>query len=240
MRPIHLCGFLIAGPVSHSHALWRNPAHNVDFLDLDFYLHIARTLERGKFDFVFFADRLGIADRYGLNLEVGIRYGDQDATRLDPVPILGAMAAVTRYSDSEQRAPRPTISRITSRVSLRPSIISSGGRAAWNVVTSMNDSEALNFGLEAHLEHDQRYDRADEFVELTYKLWRSWDSDALILDKAHGLYADPSRVRYVNHTGRWFRSRGPLNIRPCPRRVQSSSRRGRRGAARRLPRAGPM
>ena len=216
MRPIHLCGFLIAGPVSHSHALWRNPAHNVDFLDLDFYLHIARTLERGKFDFVFFADRLGIADRYGLNLEVGIRYGDQDATRLDPVPILGAMAAVTRHLGLG--ATRSTTYDQPYHIAREFATLDhlSGGRAAWNVVTSMNDSEALNFGLEAHLEHDQRYDRADEFVELTCKLWRSWDSDALVLDKVRGLYADPSRVRYVNHTGRWFRSRGPLNIPPMP------------------------
>jgi alkanesulfonate monooxygenase SsuD/methylene tetrahydromethanopterin reductase-like flavin-dependent oxidoreductase (luciferase family) len=91
-----------------------------------------------------------------------------------------------------------------------------GGRAAWNVVTSMNDSEALNFGLDTHLDHDRRYDRADEFVELTCKLWRSWDRDALVLDKARGLYADPRWVHYVNHAGRWFRSRGPLNIPPMP------------------------
>ena len=237
MRPIHLCGFLIAGPVSHSHALWRNPAHNVDFLDLDFYLHIARTLERGKFDFVFFADRLGIADRYGLNLEVGIRYGDQDATRLDPVPILGAMAAVTRHLGLG--ATRSTTYDQPYHIAREFATLDhlSGGRAAWNVVTSMNDSEALNFGLEAHLEHDQRYDRADEFVELTCKLWRSWDSDALVLDKARGLYADPSRVRYVNHTGRWFRSRGPLNIPPMPQArpviIQAgSSGRGQAFAAR--------
>jgi FMN-dependent oxidoreductase (nitrilotriacetate monooxygenase family) len=216
MRPIHLCGFLIAGPVSHSHALWRNPAHDVGFLDLDFYLHIARTLERGKFDCVFFADRLGIADRYGLNLEVGIRYGDQDATRLDPVPILGAMAAVTRHLGLG--ATRSTTYDQPYHIAREFATLDhlSGGRAAWNVVTSMNDSEALNFGLEAHLGHDQRYDRADEFVDLTCKLWRSWESDALVLDKARGIYADPRRVHYVNHAGRWFRSRGPLNIPPMP------------------------
>ncbi len=90
---MHLCGMLIAGPVTHSHAIWRNPAHEVDFLSLDFYLDIARTLERGLFDFLFFADRLGISDRYGQGLDVGIRFGDQDATRLDPVPILCAIAA---------------------------------------------------------------------------------------------------------------------------------------------------
>jgi FMN-dependent oxidoreductase (nitrilotriacetate monooxygenase family) len=209
----------------------------VGFLDLDFYLHIARTLERGKFDFVFFADRLGIADRYGLNLEVGIRYGDQDATRLDPVPILGAMAAVTRHLGLG--ATRSTTYDQPYHIAREFATLDhlSGGRAAWNVVTSMNDSEALNFGLDAHLDHDQRYDRADEFVELTCKLWQSWDSDALVLDKVRGIYADPSRVHYVNHTGRWFRSRGPLNIPPMPQArpviIQAgSSGRGQAFAAR--------
>ena len=237
MRQMHLCGFLIAGPVSHSHALWRNPAHDTPFLALDFYLQIARTLERGKFDFVFFADRLGIADRYGRNLEVGIRYGDQDATRLDPVPLLGAMATVTRHLGLG--ATRSTTYDQPYHIAREFATLDhlSGGRAAWNVVTSMNDSEALNFGLESHLDHERRYDRADEFVELTCKLWRSWDSDALVLDKARGIYADPSRVHYVHHAGRWFRSRGPLNIPPMPQArpviIQAgSSGRGQAFAAR--------
>jgi alkanesulfonate monooxygenase SsuD/methylene tetrahydromethanopterin reductase-like flavin-dependent oxidoreductase (luciferase family) len=92
----------------------------------------------------------------------------------------------------------------------------SGGRAAWNVVTSMNDGEALNFGLESHLNHDQRYDRADEFMELIHKLWDSWERDALILDRVAGVYADADKVHYVNHVGTYFKSRGPLNIPPGP------------------------
>ena len=140
MRQMHLCGFL-TGPVSHSHAIWRNPAHDVDFLDLDFYLHRS-TLER-EIRLVFFADRLGIADRYGQNLEVGIRYGDQDATRLDPVPILGAMA-VTRHLGLG--ATRSTTYDQPYHIAREFATLDhiSGGRAAWNVVTSMNDSEALN------------------------------------------------------------------------------------------------
>jgi FMN-dependent oxidoreductase (nitrilotriacetate monooxygenase family) len=79
-------------------------------------------------------------------------------------------------------------------------------------VISMNDGEALNFGLAEHLHHDERYDRADEFMELMGKLWESWAPDALILDRARGLYADPDKVHYVQHAGRYFTSRGPLNI----------------------------
>ena len=80
----------------------------------------------------------------------------------------------------------------------------------------MNDGEALNFGLSEHLSHDERYDRADEFMELMGKLWESWESDALILDRAQGLYADPDKVHYVQHAGRYFTSRGPLNIPHSP------------------------
>src|SRR5262245_9860075 len=134
MRQMHLFGFRGSRTVSHSHALWRNPAHGTPFLALDFCLQIARTLERGKFDFVFFADWLGIADRYGQNLEVGIRYGDQDATRLDPVPILGAMAAVTRYLGLG--ATRSTTYDQPYHIAREFATLDhlSGGRAAWNVV----------------------------------------------------------------------------------------------------------
>jgi FMN-dependent oxidoreductase (nitrilotriacetate monooxygenase family) len=236
-RAMHLCGFMIAGPVNHSHATWRNPAGRTDFLDIDFYLDVAKVLERGKFDFVFFADRLGVSDRYGLNLETGIRFGDQDATRLDPIPVLGAMAAVTQRLGLG--ATRSTTYDQPYHVAREFASLDhlSGGRAAWNVVTSMNDGEALNFGIDVHLDHDRRYDRADEFVELTCKLWDSWDEDALILDKQRGIYANPDRVRYVNHDGAWFRSRGPLNIPRSPQGrpviIQAgSSGRGRAFAAR--------
>ncbi len=209
---MHLCGFLIAGPVTHSHAIWRNPLHVSDFLSMDFYRSVATVLERGLFDFVFFADRLGISDRYGHNLEIGIRYGDQDATRMDPVPVLGAMAAMT--SRLGLGATRSTTYDQPYHVAREFATLDhlSAGRAAWNVVTSMNDGEALNFGAVNHLAHDERYDRADEFLDVAFKLWDSWGEDALVCDRAAGIYANPDKVHYVDHDGTWFKSRGPLNI----------------------------
>jgi FMN-dependent oxidoreductase (nitrilotriacetate monooxygenase family) len=236
-REMHLCGFLIAGPVVHSHAIWRNPAHDTNFLSLAHYAHIARVLEKGKFDFLFFADRLAIADRFGGTHEVGIRHGDQDATRMDPMPILGALAAVTQHIGLG--ATRSTTYCAPYHVAREFATLDhlSAGRAAWNVVTSMNDGEALNFGQVSHLEHDLRYDRADEFMEVAFKLWASWEPDALILDKAQGIYADPAKVHYLAHAGRWFQSRGPLNIPSSPQRrpliIQAgSSGRGKAFAAR--------
>lgn len=236
-KPMHLCGFLIAGPVVHSHAIWRNPAHETAFLSLEHYAHIARTLERGKFDFLFFADRLAVADRYGESLETGIRLGDQDATRMDPLPVLGAMAAVTHHIGLG--ATRSTTYDAPYNIAREFATLDhlSGGRVAWNVVTSMNDGEALNFGSVPHLGHDERYDRADEFMEVAFKLWDSWEEGALVLDRANGIYADPDKVHYVNHRGKWFQSRGPLNIPRSPQGrpviIQAgSSGRGKAFAAR--------
>ncbi|SDS49441.1 LLM class flavin-dependent oxidoreductase [Bradyrhizobium canariense] len=234
---MHLCGFLIAGPVVHSHAIWRNPKHPTDFLGLAHYVEIAQLLERGRFDFLFFADRLAIADRYGASHRTGIRHGDQDATRMDPVPLLGALAAVTSHIGLG--ATRSTTYDAPYNIAREFATLDhiSAGRAAWNVVTSMNDGEALNFGNVPHLGHDERYDRADEFMEVAFGLWDSWDEDALVLDRENGIYADPDKVHYLNHCGKWFQSRGPLNIPRSPQGrpvvIQAgSSGRGKAFAAR--------
>ena len=113
----------------------------------------------------------------------------------------------------------------------------SGGRAAWNIVTSVNDSEAQNYGFKEHLDHDVRYDRADEFLEVATGLWDTWEDDALVLDRASGYFADPDKVHELDHEGKWFSARGPLTV---PRSPQGrpvllqagSSGRGRDFAAR--------
>ena len=236
MRQIHLSAFLIAGHVAHSHALWRHPQTQLSFFQPEIYQDIAQILERGKFDFAFFADRLAISDSYGGNLEVGLKYGDQDAARLDPVPVLAMMAASTQYLGLG--ATRSTTYYHPYHVARTFATLDhlTRGRVAWNVVTSVNDAEAQNFGFEQHLEHDQRYDRADEFLEVTYKLWDSWQ-DALVLDRDNGVFADPAKVNYIHHHGEWFKSRGPLNVPRCPQGypviIQAgSSGRGKEFAAR--------
>jgi FMN-dependent oxidoreductase (nitrilotriacetate monooxygenase family) len=213
---MHLAGFLNAGPVVHSHALWRNPRHPTDFLSAAHYAEIGRVLERGQFDLLFFADRLAVADRFGSEKDTGLRLGDQDASRLDPLPVLSVISASTRHIGLG--ATRSTTYEHPYHIAraFRTLDHLSGGRAAWNVVTSLNDSEALNFGFDAHMDHDERYERADEFLEVTAKLWDSWEPDALVLDREQGVYADPAKVHYINHEGRYFRSRGPLNIPASP------------------------
>ncbi|QLE41928.1 LLM class flavin-dependent oxidoreductase [Nostoc sp. C052] len=216
MRQIHLAGFLLASQVVHSHAVWRHPRTELGFLEPEYYQNIARVLERGKFDLVFFADSLTMPDTYGGSFVESLKYGAQGALRLDPLVLATAMAVVTKHIG---------IGITRSTTYYQPYDLARGfatldhisrGRAAWNVVTSSRASEAGNFGFDEHLEHDLRYDRADEFLEVASKLWGSWEEGALVLDKENGIFADPSKVNYVHHVGKWLKSRGPLTVPRSP------------------------
>ncbi|MEH1888794.1 MAG: LLM class flavin-dependent oxidoreductase [Nostoc sp.] len=216
MRQIHLAGFLLASQVVHSHAVWRHPRTELGFLEPEYYQNIARVLERGKFDLVFFADSLTMPDTYGGSFAESLKYGAQGALRLDPLVLATAMAVVTKHIG---------IGVTRSTTYYQPYDLARGfatldhlsrGRAAWNVVTSSRASEAGNFGFNEHLEHDLRYDRADEFLEVACKLWGSWEEGALVLDKENGIFADPSKVNYVHHLGQWLKSRGPLTVPRSP------------------------
>jgi alkanesulfonate monooxygenase SsuD/methylene tetrahydromethanopterin reductase-like flavin-dependent oxidoreductase (luciferase family) len=236
-RQIHLSAFLLSGPVVHSHAVWRHPETVGNYLEPEYYTRIAKVVEEGLFDFLFFADRLAVGDQMGGSREFALRYGAQDATRLDPLPILsylvgqttklglGATRSTTYYEPAHIAREFATLDHLSK------------GRAAWNIVTSMNDSEGRLFGKAKHLEHDLRYDRADEFVEVALKLWNSWGKDALKLDRESGVLADPALITSVQHQGEWFRVEGPLNIPRSPQGrpvlIQAgSSGRGRRFGAR--------
>nr|BAA94831.1 thermophilic dibenzothiophene desulfurization enzyme A [Paenibacillus sp. A11-2] len=237
MRQMHLAGFFAAGNVTHHHGAWRHPKTDNGFLSISWYQHIARTLERGRFDLLFLPDGLAIWDSYGNNLDAGLRFGGQGAAFLDPVPVLATMAAATERlglgaTISTTYYPPYHVARVFATLDHLTK-----GRAAWNVVTSLNNAEARNFGYEEHLDHDSRYDRADEFLEITDKLWRSWDQDALLLDKKQGLFADPRKVHYIDHSGTWFSVRGPLQVPRSPQGrpviIQAgSSARGKTFAAR--------
>jgi FMN-dependent oxidoreductase, nitrilotriacetate monooxygenase family len=235
-RKIHLAAFLISGPVAHSHQIWRKQPPGA-FLAANYYLDIARKLEQGLFDLAFFADRLAVSNRYGNSHQFGVKYGDQDATRLDPLPLLSAMSTATQHLGLGLTRSTTYYQPFSLARELSTLDHLSAGRAAWNVVTSVNEGEARNFGLKTHLNHDQRYDRADEFLELTNKLWHSWEPDALKLDAEFGVYADPSRVHKVVHQGTYFETEGLLNLPSSPQErpviIQAgSSGRGQDFAAR--------
>jgi FMN-dependent oxidoreductase (nitrilotriacetate monooxygenase family) len=214
-RQLTLVGFMQAGNVTVYSGSWRYPSADPGFLTMGYYTRIAKVLEEGKLDCVFFDDRLAMPGVYGGSVAEAVRYGARPV-KLDLTAILGGIIAATS---------RIGVGATYSTTYYHPYHVArtfatldhlSGGRAAWNVVTSVNDSEAQNFGLDTHMDHDARYDRADEFLQAVTALWDSWDDDALIMDQAAGIFADPARVREVNHQGRWFSVRGPLTVPRSP------------------------
>jgi len=236
-RSFHLAGFQIAGAVTHSHPGWRHPKTTGDFLGLDYYADIARTLERGKFDFMFFADVLAIPRRYGDDIADTLRRGTQGAVGLDPMMVASALAGTTKKLGLAITKSVTYFSPYDIARSFASLDHLSGGRVGWNVVTSLNQAEGQNFGRDEMLDHDLRYDRADEFLEVAYKLWNSWQEDAIVRDRASGLFADPSKVHEIHHVGPHFKVRGPLNVSHSPQSrpviIQAgSSGRGKDYAAR--------
>jgi FMN-dependent oxidoreductase (nitrilotriacetate monooxygenase family) len=235
-RQMSLVGFMQAGSTTVYAGSWRHPATEHGFLTASYYAKLGRILEEGCFDMMFFDDRLAMPGIYGASVAEAVRLGARPV-KLDLSVVLGVVAGVTEriglgatysttyYSPFHVARTFATLDHL------------SGGRAAWNVVTSVNDSEAQNYGMKEHLGHDDRYDRADEFLEVTTGLWDTWDDDALILDRVSGTFADPAKVRELDHEGKWFSVRGPLTVPRCPQGrpvllQAGSSGRGREFAAR--------
>ncbi len=170
-RQMHLAVFALAGPVSGSHGGWRRPEASGDLLSAAYYQNLGRLLEAGRFDMLFLADILAVPDRLGNSLDSQLRYG---ALRLEPLLVLATIAAATKYVGLACTISTSYAEPFAVARSLATLDHLSGGRAAWNIVTSFQEAEARNFGRVQQLERDERYERADEFMEVTCKLWDSW------------------------------------------------------------------
>ena len=215
MKQMTLVAFLQAQNCSNYVGSWRHPATMQDYLRPEYYQRIARTLEAGCFHMAFFDDRLAMPDILGHDHAEAVRNGIR-VVKLDLVSILTAMGLATSklglggtYSTTYYEPFH--VARVFATLDHML-----GGRAAWNVVTSLNDSEAHNMGADDHLEHDLRYDRADEFLEVVLSHWDSWGDDAIIQDRESGLFADATKVRRLDHKGKWFKSRGPFTAPRTP------------------------
>lgn len=213
-RQMALIAFLQAQNCSNFPASWRHPDAARDFLTAEYYRRIGRTLEEGTFHLAFFDDRLAMPDVYADDYRETLREGIR-AVKLDPMLCAMALAGATErlgvgvtysttyYEPFHVARTFATLDHLT------------GGRAAWNVVTSLNDSEANNFGRGMVLEHDLRYDRAEEFLEVVRGHWRSWGDNALVQDKS-GVFVNPDLVHRLEHDGQWFKSRGPFTVPRSP------------------------
>jgi len=203
-RQMHL-GVFVLGTGNHS-AGWRYDGAATSNLDLEVTQEIARIAERGKFDLLFISD--------GLTMDPGDH--PSFLCRFEPTTLISVLAATTRYiglgaTVSTSFGEPYQVARTFASIDHI-----SNGRAAWNVVTSTAAKAALNFSRERHMEHDLRYEVANEFVDVVKGLWDCWDDDAIVADKATGDYIDPARVRVLDHEGRFFQVRGPINIARAP------------------------
>ena len=181
----------------------------------EFYVDLAKALERACFDYMILEDTLMVSDIYGGGMDRYLR-GAIAAPKHDPAPLAAVIAAQTS---------RLGVVATLSTLGYPPFLLArlcatidhiAQGRFGWNIVTSGEDAAAQNFGLDKITEHDLRYEMADEYVELVGRLFGSWDADAVVLDRQTGTYADPAKVRTVDFNGRFYRCRGPLNTAPLP------------------------
>ena len=210
-RQMALVGFMQAGSTSVYTGSWRHPATEHGFLTSGYYQKLARILEDGCFDLMFFDDRLAMPGIYGGSVAEAVRTGARPV-KLDLSVVLGIAAGVTQHIGLGATYSTTYYSPYHVARTFATLDHVSGGRAAWNIVTSVNDSEAQNFGVDAVLGHDARYDRADEFMEATTGLWDTWDDDALVLDREGGVFAKPESVKELDYEGEWFKVRGPLTV----------------------------
>jgi len=205
-RKLRLGAFM--RPVSLHTGAWRYPGA---YPDANFnFAHLrrfAQTLEAAKFDAFFMADHLAV-----LNMPVEALRRSHTVTSFEPFTLLSALAAVTDHiglvatASTTFDAPYHIARRFASLDHI------SGGRAGWNIVTTSNPDAALNFGLDEHVEHDERYSRAREFFDVVTGLWDSFADDAFIRDAEQGLYFDPAKLHVLDHKGPHLSVRGPLNI----------------------------
>lgn len=202
------------------HGQWRRPdARQVDFDDVELWVDLARTLEDAKFDAMFFADVSGLYGDSDADFSDYVQEGLQIPSN-DPLILLGALA--TQTTDIGLAATANVFQQHPTNFARQVATLDhiSKGRAAWNIVTGTQDNGYRNFGYPALEDHDERYRWADEYVDVTYKLWEgSWDEGAVRKDKEAGLYSDPEKVHKIHHEGERYRVEGPFLSAPSPQRT---------------------
>ncbi|OZD55960.1 hypothetical protein CH268_23165 [Rhodococcus sp. 06-1460-1B] len=236
-KQLVLSAFDMACVVHQNPGMWTDADDQTHrYTDIEYWVELAQTLEAAGFDILFLADVLGFYDVYGGNRDAALRTAAQ-APVADPLLTISAMAAATKTLSygatvsSTYELPYKFAKTMTTLDHLTK------GRVAWNVVTSYQQSAAVNLGLTQQISHDERYEIADEFMEVCYKLWEgSWEEDAVVRDRARGVYTEPSKVHDIDHAGKYFTVPGAHLGEPSPQRTPflfqaGASARGRKFAA---------
>ncbi|RZM32305.1 MAG: LLM class flavin-dependent oxidoreductase [Sphingomonas sp.] len=205
---MHLALFVTADGIHHGG--WRHPQASGADQSFGFYRRLAAQAEAAKLDMLFVADKLAVDDLYGNHFATTVRYRASRGT--EPLTLLSALAVTTERiglggTISTSYTEPYHVARMFASIDHL-----SGGRAAWNAVTSVSDAEAHNFGRAEHYDHATRYDRAAEYLDVVRRLWDTWEEDAIAPDKGAGIYGDPAKVHYADHAGKWFDVKGPLSL----------------------------
>ena len=219
-KVLHFNAFVMNTTSHIHHGQWRRPdAGQVDFNDVQLWIDLARLLEEAKFDGMFFADVSGLYGDSDADFDVYVKEGLQIPSN-DPTVLLSALAVSTSHiglaltSNVVQSHPFHFARQISTLDHI------SNGRIAWNIVTGVQDNGARNFGLPQLTDHAERYEWAEEYVDVTYKLWEgSWDEGALLQDRVAGVYADTSKIHKIHHAGKRYTVEGPHLPSPSPQRT---------------------
>lgn len=219
-KRIFLNAFDMNTPGHQSPGLWQHPEdQSHTYKDSEYWIELAKVLEKGRFDAIFIADVLGTYDVYNGSRDDAVRSGAQSPVN-DPFLIVPYMAAVTKHlgfgitASVTHEHPYTFARKISTLDHLTK------GRIGWNIVTSYLKSAAVNMGLEDQIKHDERYDIAEEYLDVCYKLWEhSWEDDAVLVDKERGIYTDPSKVHDIQHEGKYYKVPGAHLCEPSPQRT---------------------
>ncbi|MDQ8702369.1 LLM class flavin-dependent oxidoreductase [Streptomyces sp. LHD-70] len=236
-QPLKLFAFDVCAPAHLTAGSWRDAAdQGFRYTDLAYWTDTAKMLEEARFDGIFFADTVGYHDVYAGSPDAAMRDAAQFPIN-DPSLVVSAMAAHTRHlgfgvtASLTYEQPYALARKFSTLDHL------TAGRVGWNIVTSYNESAARNLGLGTQIPHDKRYDMADEYMEVVYKLWESsWQDDAVVRDAASATYIEPSRIHPIGHKGTYFDVPGLHLCEPSPQRTPmlfqaGASSRGMRFAA---------
>jgi FMN-dependent oxidoreductase (nitrilotriacetate monooxygenase family) len=233
--PFHLAWFLQGSSIQAWGESWTGNIAE-DWMSCDMFLDLARGCERACFDYLLLEDSIYVGETWQNSRDMYLKNG-MSIPRQEPSVVATLMAAATTRLGIV-----PTLSTFAYAPYLVARIVGtldqiSGGRAGWNLVTGSSDLSARNFGMERLPPHDQRYDMADEYIEICTRLWDSWQPGAVVADRENHVLIDPAKVHTIDYSGRYYSSRGPLNSGPCPQgqpviAQAGGSDRGRRFAAR--------